>query len=142
MHWPAAIASRWARFWKPKPLGFLGERAAEKFLKHKGYKILARGLLLRGGELDLIAADGRTVVFVEVKTRRSLQFGQPAEAVDNRKQFRMTKGALYYLKRHGLLEHSSRFDVVAITWPAGVKKPTIEHFVNAFQPIGYDGMFA
>jgi putative endonuclease len=80
MPW-TAIKARWARFWTPKPLGYLGERAAEKYLKRKGYKIVARGLRLRGGELDLVAVDGRTVVFVEVKTRRSEQFGHPAEAI-------------------------------------------------------------
>jgi uncharacterized protein (TIGR00252 family) len=101
MHLPAAIRSRWAKFWQPKPLGYLGERAAEKYLKRQGYKIVARGLLLRGGELDLVAVDGRTIVFVEVKTRRSAQFGLPAEAVSIRKQVYLTRAALFYLKRHG-----------------------------------------
>src|SRR5215471_17059126 len=103
MRWPAAIQSWWAKRREPKPLGYLGERAAEKFLKRKGYKIVARGLRSRGGELDLVAVDGRTIVFVEVKTRSSGQYGDPSEAVDLRKQKRMTRAALVYLKRHGLL---------------------------------------
>ncbi len=142
MHLSAAIRSRWARFWQPKPLGYLGERAAEKYLKRKGYKIVARGLLLRGGELDLVAVDGRTIVFVEVKTRRSIEHGRPAEAVGPRKQGYLTRAALFYLKRHGLLEYPARFDVVAITWPQDAKRPTIEHFQNAFEAIGPQGMFS
>jgi putative endonuclease len=126
----------------PKPLGYVGERAAEKFLKRKGYKIVARGLLLRGGELDLVAVDGRTVVFVEVKTRRTSQFGPPAEAVTGRKQWHLTRAALFYLKRHGLLEYESRFDVVAVFWPREAKRPTIEHFQNAFEATGIEGMFS
>jgi putative endonuclease len=142
MHWPAAIRLRWAKFWQPKPLGYLGERAAEKYLKRRGYKIVARGLRLRGGELDLVAVDGRTVVFVEVKTRRSAHFGRLEEAVQERKQYRLTRAALFYLKRHGLLEHHSRFDVVAITWPRDVKRPIIEHFQNAFEAVGAKGIYS
>ncbi|HTQ37486.1 MAG TPA: YraN family protein [Pirellulales bacterium] len=142
MHWPGAIRSRWAKFWQTKPLGYLGERAAEKHLKRQGYKIVARGLRLRGGELDLVAVDGRCVVFVEVKTRRTMQFGRPAEAVDARKQWHITRAALFYLKRHGLLENPSRFDVVAVTWPHGANRPTIEHFRNAFEATGVEGMYS
>ncbi|HEY2826303.1 MAG TPA: YraN family protein [Pirellulales bacterium] len=142
MHWPATFSSRWSRFWQPKPLGYLGERAAEKFLKRKRYKIVARGLRMRGGELDLVAVDGRTVVFVEVKTRRSQQFGRPAEAIDSRKQWHLTRAALFYLKRHGLLEYQSRFDVVAIIWPHNTKRPSIEHFQGAFEATGIEGMYS
>jgi putative endonuclease len=95
-----------------------------------------------GGELDLVAVDGRTVMFVEVKTRRSEQFGHPTEAIDLRKQSRMTRAAVSYLKRHGLLDYRSRFDVVAILWPANVKRPKIEHYISAFEATGFDGMFS
>jgi putative endonuclease len=141
MHFPTAIISWWEAFWRPKPLGYRGERAAEKFLKRHGYKIVARGLRLRGGELDLIAADGRTVVFIEVKTRRTQRFGHPAEAVDFRKQWKLTRAALIFLKRHGLLEHRCRFDVVAVNWPHGVKRPKIQHIQNAFEAKAPEGMF-
>jgi putative endonuclease len=114
MRWPAAIAAQWAAWRRPKPLGLLGERAAEKFLRRKGYKIVARHLRLRSGELDLVAIDGRTIVFVEVKTRRTQQFGRPAESVDIKKQRRLTRAGLSYLKRHRLLECRCRFDVVAV----------------------------
>jgi len=142
MHWPVAITSRWSSLWQPKPLGYLGERAAERFLKRKGYKIVARGLRLRGGELDLVAIDGRTIVFVEVKTRRTNHFGHPAEAVSARKQWYLTRAALFYLKRHGLLEYESRFDVVAIVWPNRAKRPTIQHFPRAFEATGIEGMYS
>jgi putative endonuclease len=142
MLWPAAITSRLSNFWQPKPLGFLGERAAERFLRHKGYKIVARGLRLRGAELDLVAVDGRTIVFVEVKTRRTENFGRPAEAVDARKQWHLTRAALFYLKRHGLLEYQSRFDVVGIIWPRGAKHPAIQHFPHAFEATGIAGMYS
>lgn len=118
---------------QPKSLGYLGERAAEKFLKRKGYKIVARSLRVRGGELDLVAIDRRTIVFVEVKTRSSLNAGTPAEAIDARKEARMTRAAMLFLKRHSLEGYSCRFDAVAITWQDKSKQPQIEHFLSAFE---------
>ena len=90
----------------------------------------------------MVAVDARTVVFVEVKTRRSHSAGEPAEAVDLEKQRRLTRLALMFLKRHDLLEHPARFDVIAITWPDEQKKPTIEHIKNAFEPVGRWQMFS
>jgi putative endonuclease len=127
---------------RPKSLGERGEAAAARFLKRLGYHILARHLDLPLGELDIVAVDGRTVVFVEVKTRRSSDAGHPAEAIDEVKERRMTQAALAYLKTHGLLEHSCRFDVVAITWPAGAKRPTIEHIQDAFPAVGRGQFFS
>ena len=126
----------------PRSLGQRGEDAAARFLRKLGYIIVARGHRDRIGEIDLIAVEGRTVVFIEVKTRSSQAAGHPAEAVDDDKQRRLTKLALTYLKRHDLLECSARFDVVAITWPDARSKPKIEHFKNAFEPIGVQGMFS
>ncbi|HEV2969104.1 MAG TPA: YraN family protein [Pirellulales bacterium] len=125
----------------PKTLGQRGEAVAARYLKRLGYVIVARGSHIRRGEIDLIAVDGRTVVFVEVKTRVSHDAGHPAEAVDRDKQHRLTRLAMIYLKRHGLLETSARFDVIAITWPKGQRRPTIEHFKNAFEPVGEGQMF-
>lgn len=119
-----------------KPLGERGEDAAARYLKRKGYRILARHLDSRLGELDIVAVDGRTVVFVEVKTRATTDAGHPAEAIDEQKQRRMTQAALAYLKSHRLLNQSARFDVVAINWPDGSRQPMIEHFENAFAPVG------
>ena len=129
--------SRWLeRYFSPQPLGQLGEAAARKYLRRRGYKILARGDCVGGGELDLVALDRRTIVFVEVKTRQSHDAGSPAEAVDAEKQRRLTRLALGFLKRYRLLEHPARFDVIAVTWPAGKRRPAIEHFKNAFEAAG------
>ena len=129
-----------------KTLGQRGEQAAVRYLRKLGYKIVARSQRDALGELDIVAVDmrgphGPTIVFVEVKTRTSHDAGHPAEAVDAEKQRRLTRMALSYLKRHGLLEYPSRFDVVAVTWPTGQKKPTIEHFKNAFEAVGADQLY-
>src|SRR6266481_9093857 len=137
----ASAADYVRRALAPKTLGQRGEAAAARFLKRLGYIIVARGSHIRRGEIDLIAVDGRTVVFVEVKTRVSHDAGHPAEAVDREKQRRLTRLAMVYLKRHHLLETSARFDVIAITWPKNQRRPTIEHFKNAFEPVGEGQMF-
>lgn len=120
----------------PVPLGRRGEAAAARFLKRQGYKILARADRSAAGELDLVALDGRTIVFVEVKTRRSQQSGHPGEAVDLPKQRRLTRAAEVFLKRHGLLEYPARFDVVAVTWSDDRGRPAIEHIRCAFEAVG------
>jgi putative endonuclease len=136
-----AMLAQWRRWRAPKTLGQLGEAAAERHLKRLGYKIVARGLRLDWGELDLVAVEGRTVVFVEVKTRRSTDAGHPADAVTLDKQRRITRLALGYLKRHNLLDCASRFDVIAVTWPASARQPAIEHFKAAFSAVGNAGMY-
>jgi putative endonuclease len=125
-----------------KSLGRRGEDAATRFLKRLGYRILVRGHDSRLGELDIIAVDGRTIVFVEVKTRTSTDAGHPVDAIDATKQRRMTQAALAYLKSHGLLQNAARFDVVAITWPDSARHPSIEHFKNAFSPVGAGQFFS
>jgi putative endonuclease len=127
---------------RKKSLGQRGEDAASRFLKRLGYRIVARGLDSRFGELDIVAVDGRTVVFVEVKTRSSTDAGHPADAIDHLKEKRMTQAALAYLKAHRLLEHAARFDVVAIIWPDDARQPAIEHYMNAFAPIGEGQLFS
>ena len=117
-------------------LGRRGERAAVKYLKRQGYIILHRGYRILGGELDIVAVDGRTVVFVEVKTRTTHDSGHPAEAVDQNKQRQLAQIALAYLRRYQLLDCAARFDVIAVTWPATNKKPAIQHFRNAFEAPG------
>lgn len=140
--WTSRLAEWWQRWRAPRSLGQRGEKAAEKYLKRLGYRIVRRGQRSSAGEIDLIAVDDRTVVFVEVKTRVSHDKGHPSEAVDRQKQERLTRLALAFLKRHELLEHASRFDVVAVTWPHDARQPTIEHFKNAFEPIGRGQMFS
>ena len=141
-----SIRDRFARWWRRlfprKDLGQRGEDAAARFLRRRGYKIVARQERDKLGELDIVAVDRRTVVFVEVKTRESLDGGGPEEAVTSEKQQRMTRAALGFLRRHGLLEHAARFDVVAVTWPSNERRPKIEHFVNAFEAVGRGQMFS
>lgn len=132
-----SVVRRWfRRVFPPRNLGQRGEAAAARYLLFRGYRILARGNRLRPGELDLVAMDRNTVVFVEVKTRRTQDAGHPSEAVDAVKQRRLTRLAVTYLKRHGLLESPARFDVIAITWPPGKWFPKIEHIKNAFDAVG------
>jgi putative endonuclease len=80
--------------------------------------------------------DGRVIVFVEVKTRASHERGHPAEAVGPQKQQRLTRAARLWLRRQRLAHLPARFDVVAVTWPPGQRRPTIEHFRNAFEAWG------
>lgn len=96
-------------------LGKKGEEIARKFLKKKGYKLLAENYKTPMGEIDIIAKDGKEIVFIEVKTRESLQFGQPFEAVNYIKRKRITKAALSYLKRFKELP-PCRFDVLSISY--------------------------
>ncbi len=127
---------------KPRSFGQRGEDAAAHFLQRLGYVIVARGQRDAVGELDLVAVDNRTIVFVEVKTRRSHQKGHPAEAVDEEKQRRLVRLALHYARRHDLLECSLRFDVVAVTWEDDSQAPEIEHFKNAFEPSDSGQLFS
>lgn len=136
----AALGSRLLP--RPRPLGPRGEAAAARYLRRRGYRIVARGDHSPIGEIDLVAVDGRTVVFVEVKTRASRDAGSPADAVNEQKQRRLTRLALSYMKRHDLLEYPARFDVVAVIWPANARRPEIEHFPAAFPAVGFDGMYS
>jgi putative endonuclease len=145
---PGRQAGEWLRatfrrtLWPaPLSLGQRGEQATARYLRRRGWTIVARGRSERFGELDIVAIERRTVVFVEVKTRGSHRGGHPAEAVDPVKQRRIVLSALAYLKRHRLLECQYRFDIVAVTWPEGQRRPTIEHFRNAFEPPGPGDMF-
>lgn len=123
--------------------GNRGERAAARYLKQQGMRIIARQHTTRLGEIDLIALDAGRVVFVEVKTRKSEASGRPEEAVNRAKQRKLTRLALEFLKRRGWLgKKSARFDVIAVTWPASEPHPEIVHYRNAFEPDGVDGMFS
>ncbi len=138
--WPF-LRKWWTTLFPLKTLGQRGEAITARYLRSIGYVIVAKGDRGLLGEIDLIAVDGQTVVFVEVKTRTSHDAGHPAEAVDADKQRRLTRLALSYLKRHDLLECAARFDVVAVTWPKNARRPKIEHFKNAFSAVGEGQMF-
>jgi putative endonuclease len=112
------------------PLGRRGERAAEKYLRRNGYRIVARNFRAAGAEIDIVAMDGETLVFVEVKTRRSRDAGAPEEAVDERKQKQIRRAAEIFATRYRADEVTMRFDIIAID--ASGKRLEIELLRNAF----------
>lgn len=97
-----------------KILGALGENLACKYLEDTGYSIIERNFSCRAGEIDIIAFEGETIVFIEVKTRVSEAFGMPSEAVSAAKQKKLVKAALYYMQKKQLFNYMSRFDVIEI----------------------------
>ena len=104
-----------------KELGKRGEELALRFLKRSGYKIIERNYVCKMGEMDIIAQEKDTLVFVEVKTRTSMAFGPPQLAVNPTKQMQLSKVALNFLKEKKREDVKARFDVVAI-----VLRPTGE----------------
>jgi putative endonuclease len=94
--------------------GRLGEDEAVRFLEKNGYRILERNFRCRHGEVDVIAEENGTIVFVEVKARTSDAFGAPEESVGRRKQERIIRASKEYLFAENLTDHSARFDVVSI----------------------------
>jgi putative endonuclease len=111
-------------------LGAEGERAAEKLLRRQRYTILARNYRCPLGEVDLIALDHGTVVFIEVKTRTQAGFGSPLEAVDARKQRQIQRAAQHYMTANRLHDRDARFDVVGVWWDNG--RVQCELVKNAF----------
>lgn len=111
-------------------VGRQGEDVACAELRRRGYAILDRRYRSRYGEIDIVARDGPTYVFIEVKSRLSAAFGTPAEAVTAQKQRRVALMAVDFLTRHALYDRPCRFDVVAVTFDRG--QPHVEIFVNAY----------
>ena len=112
-------------------LGGRGENVAAKYLRNQGYKILERNFKCVVGEIDIIARDGKTLVFVEVKTR-AYDDPTPEDQVNEPKRHQLTKAAKFYLTRYGIPQPPARFDVVAIVWPQG-RDPQIRHTPDAFE---------
>jgi putative endonuclease len=115
---------------RPQQFGQKAEAMAVRHLKKRGYKILARNYRNRSGEIDIIAREGETLVFVEVKARTSERYGSAKGAVTARKQRQVSKVALGYLKTTGQSNAKARFDVVAVTHREG--RPAIQVIRNAF----------
>jgi putative endonuclease len=112
-------------------LGEQGERQAALYLKKKGYKVVTANYRCKYGEIDLIARDADILIFIEVKTRTSTDFGVPAAAVDYRKQQQISKVAHHYLITHHNDDVDVRFDVISILSPRG-QKTEFEHIPDAF----------
>ncbi len=115
---------------KRDALGDRGENVAARFLRNQGFKIIVRNFRCDMGEIDIVARDGKTIVFVEVKTR-AYDEPTPEEQVNPTKQHQLTKAGKLYLSRYGVPQPPARFDVVAIVWPQG-REPQIRHTPHAF----------
>ncbi|GBD96573.1 MAG TPA: YraN family protein [Nitrospirae bacterium] len=111
-------------------LGQKGEELAVKYLRKKGYKIIKQNFKTRIGEIDIIANDGGTLVFVEVKTRESIAYGMPFEAVNSYKRRKIANVALLYLKKIKEVP-PCRFDVVSLYYDHG--KPEFNLIKDAFE---------
>jgi putative endonuclease len=112
-------------------LGKRGEELAIGFLKKLRYKILEKNFRCKFGEIDIIAFQGKALVFVEVKTRSSLEYGSPQTSVTPKKRNQLTKVAFFYLQKNRLFAREARFDVVAVEFDSGKKR--IELIRNAFE---------
>ena len=113
-----------------KKKGNRGEEIAHSFLVQRGFTIVERNFRILRGELDIIASDGDTLVFVEVKCGDSKKFGPPETWVTRRKQLQIGRLALAYLQKFKITDTNCRFDVIAITFEKG--QPQIKHIKNAF----------
>ena len=111
--------------------GKFGEDLAVRHLKKAGYQILCRNYRTRFGEIDIIAKDADTIVFVEVKSRRTSTFGHPKYSITHKKQERISKTALNYLKENDQSNCRARFDVVTVN--SADKKTDVEIIKNAFE---------
>ena len=117
-------------------LGTTGEALAAKHLKRLGYKIIEQNFRVRHGEIDIIAEQDGTLVFIEVKTRTDLRYGDPFESITANKQSHLSKAALEYMSRNNCHDQPARFDVIGIQLAAGRPEKSaaakIELIKNAF----------
>lgn len=107
-----------------------GETLAARFLERLGWLILRRNYRAAHAEIDLIARDGDDVVFVEVKSMKAGEFGEPEDRVELAKQRQLSRAALHYVRERSLQGESFRFDVLAVLFGDG--EPRIQHFRDAF----------
>ena len=120
-----------------KKLGSHGEDLAVEFLKRQGYRILQRNFKLKFGEIDIVAQEGDTVCFIEVRTKTGDELGTPFESITPFKQRKLSRLALAYLKnQYKSVEVRARFDVVAVFSEDG-KEEKVEIIKNAFEVYSY-----
>lgn len=115
-----------------KKLGDLGERLAEKFLRRNGYNILTRKYRCTYGEIDIIAKDKNTLVFVEVRSKSDSEYGLPYESVDRVKRRHIERVAAFFLSRFNLFDYDCRFDCVSALFDDNFKLKRIELIKDAF----------
>lgn len=126
------MAKKSAKKLDGKKLGRRGEKAAARYLELSGYDIVEKNWECPAGEADIIALDGCTLVFVEVKTRKSISKGFPSEAVTAEKRARYEKIAAWFLREHAITDTAVRFDVVAILVVAD-DRAFVRHYKGAFE---------
>lgn len=112
--------------------GRLGEDFALEYFKKRGFEIWERNYKTNFGEIDLIVKKGNLLIFVEVKTRKSLEFGSPIEAINKKKQEKIRFIADYYLSKRKIKDYQIRFDVFSILLDKDNKIKSFEHISNAF----------
>ncbi len=115
--------------------GRSSEDAAAVFLRSKGYKILRTNYRVKFGEIDIIAEEDSAICFIEVKSRVDCSLGHPKEALDQRKQDKISRAALAYLKENRFLDRSARFDVLSII-KGGDNQADFELIKDAFELSG------
>jgi putative endonuclease len=128
----ASPTKPWWRRW----FGDRSERAAARYLRGLGHRIVARNWRCSLGELDLVTLDQDYLVFVEVRSTEDADPLRAASSVRELKQRRLTQLALAFLQKYRLLDRPTRFDVLAISWSSDQRQPKIEHFTNAFEAVG------
>ncbi len=121
------------RLFGAPPLGPYGEKLGARYLRRLGYRIITRNFSCALGEIDIVAADGDTLIFVEVKTRRSDAAADPEAAVNWHKRRQITRAARWFLHQSRAEHLPARFDVLSIIVPRR-GRPEVEHFINAFGP--------
>lgn len=122
-----------------KMLGAFGENMACSYLEKQGCRILERNFSCKAGELDIIAFDGDTIAFVEVKCRTGTHYGNPAEAVSYYKQNRIVKTALFFMTKHKNFDYMCRFDVIEVLTNGTEEDTSINLIKNAFEYSGKYG---
>ncbi len=114
-----------------KSLGITGENIAVSYLIEHGYRIIERNWRFHHKEVDIIAADKSDIVFIEVKTRRNLQYGNPEDSVDHKKQEFLIEAAEEYINLNNI-DDNIRFDIISVVLKQG--RPSVNHIKNAFYP--------
>lgn len=115
-----------------KLLGRQGEEAAARYLEKNSYQVLCRNYSCRLGEIDIVARERETIVFVEVRSRSSDDYGLPQESVTSRKKMKLRQLAWHYLKAAGKTGAGFRFDVIALLFDGDGRVKKLEHIENAF----------
>ena len=124
--------------WPWLPLGLRGEIVAAAYVRRAGYKLLYRSYRCGIGELDIVAIDGETLVFIEVRTRTDAVHGEAWETIGARKQHKLSALANYFLKHEKEWQHRpTRFDVVSVEWPIDTpRQPKVTLYRDAFSVRG------